>query len=48
MARRQQLVVACGEGTLRLLELQKAGARRMDAAAFLAGGKIAPGVWLSN
>jgi methionyl-tRNA formyltransferase len=43
-----QLVVACGEGALRLLELQKAGARRMDAAAFLAGVKIAPGAVLSN
>ncbi len=42
----RRLVVACGEGALRLAELQKAGARRMDAASFLAGVKIAPGVCL--
>ena len=43
-----RLVVACGEGALRLGELQKAGSRRMDAVAFLAGGKIPPGTLLSN
>jgi methionyl-tRNA formyltransferase len=43
-----RLVVACGEGALQLTELQKAGARRMDAAAFLAGVKIAPDTALSN
>ncbi len=43
-----QLVVACGEGALRLAELQKAGARRMDAEAFLAGVKIAPGACLTD
>jgi methionyl-tRNA formyltransferase len=31
------LVVACGEGMLRITELQPAGSRRMDAAAFSAG-----------
>ncbi len=41
-------VVACGEGALKLNELQKAGARRMDAAAFLAGVKITPGTLLTN
>jgi methionyl-tRNA formyltransferase len=34
------IVVACGEGALSILELQKAGARRMDAAAFLSGVKM--------
>ena len=43
-----QLVVACGEGALRLAELQKAVARRMDAEAFLAGVKIAPGACLTD
>lgn len=43
-----RLVVACGENALRLIELQKAGARRMDAAAFLAGMKITPGTLLSD
>lgn len=31
------LVVACGSGALKLTELQKAGGKRMPAAAFLAG-----------
>jgi methionyl-tRNA formyltransferase len=43
-----RLTVACGEGQLRLVELQKAGARRMDAAAFLAGVKVTPGLLLGN
>ncbi len=43
-----RLTVACGEGLLSLVELQKAGSRRMDAAAFLAGVKITPGTSLSN
>jgi methionyl-tRNA formyltransferase len=42
------MVVACGEGALKITELQKAGARRMDAGAFLAGVKITPGALLSN
>ena len=37
------LVVACGEGSLRITELQKAGGKRMDAAAFLAGNPLATG-----
>lgn len=41
-----RLVVACGEGALRLAELQKAGAKRIQAAAFLAGVKIPPGTRL--
>lgn len=41
------LVVACGEGALRLLELQKAGARRLPAAQFLAGMPMARGMIFS-
>jgi methionyl-tRNA formyltransferase len=35
--------VACGQGVLRLLELQRAGGRRLPAAEFLRGFAIAPG-----
>jgi methionyl-tRNA formyltransferase len=35
--------VACGEGALEILELQKAGARRMDCRAFLAGSPLTMG-----
>lgn len=35
------IVVACGEGTLRVVELQPAGGRTMSAAAFVAGRGIA-------
>ncbi len=37
------VVVACGEGALRLEELQRAGGRRMPAAEFLRGFPIAVG-----
>jgi methionyl-tRNA formyltransferase len=37
------IVVACGEGALRIALLQPAGGRRMDARAFLAGRALAPG-----
>jgi methionyl-tRNA formyltransferase len=37
------IVVACGEGSLCLRELQPAGGRRMSAAAFVAGRRIARG-----
>lgn len=37
------LVVACGEGALELLEVQKAGGKRMPASAFVAGGTVAAG-----
>jgi len=39
----QGLLVACGEGALRVTELQPAGARRMSAAAYVAGRQIAAG-----
>ena len=42
-ADRQGIVVACGEGALRLTELQKAGGKRLAAAQFLAGMPMAPG-----
>jgi methionyl-tRNA formyltransferase len=35
--------VACGVGALRLLELQRAGARRLSVDAFLRGHALAPG-----
>ncbi len=36
------LVVACGEGALVVRELQRAGARRLSTASFLAGHPLAP------
>ena len=42
------LVVACGEGRLRLIEVQPAGARRMSAAAFIAGRRPARGARLGT
>lgn len=35
--------VACGQGVLRLTELQRAGGKRLPAAAFLAGFALQPG-----
>ena len=43
VAARDRLVVACGEGALRIRELQPAGGRRMSAAAFVAGRRVAVG-----
>ncbi|MCW5890663.1 MAG: methionyl-tRNA formyltransferase [bacterium] len=43
---RDELVVATGAGTLRLLEMQAEGKRRLHAAAFLAGRRIPPGTRL--
>ena len=40
---REGIVVACGEGGLRLTELQKAGGKRLPAAQFLAGNPVRPG-----
>jgi methionyl-tRNA formyltransferase len=37
------IVVACGDGALGIAELQPAGGRRMSAAAYLAGHRIAAG-----
>jgi len=43
-----ELVVACGSGALRVLELQRAGGRRTTAAAFLAGSALPPGARFGN
>ena len=40
------LTVACGEGALRLLEVQRAGKAAMSAAAFLRGRPLPPGTRL--
>jgi methionyl-tRNA formyltransferase len=37
------VTIACGQGTLRVTELQRPGAKRMPAREFLAGFPIAPG-----
>ncbi len=37
------IVVACGDGALRLTELQKAGGKRLAAADFLRGFALEPG-----
>jgi methionyl-tRNA formyltransferase len=42
------LRIACGRGTLRVTELQRAGSRRMPAAEFLAGAPIAVGAVLAG
>jgi methionyl-tRNA formyltransferase len=47
-AGRDGIVVACGDGALRLTELQKPGGRRLPVADFLRGCPVAPGaVFLS-
>ena len=40
------LTVACGDGALRLLRVQRPGRAPMDAAAFLNGHKVLPGTML--
>jgi methionyl-tRNA formyltransferase len=40
------LVVGCGEGALQVLELQRAGGKRLAAADFLRGHPVAPGARL--
>jgi methionyl-tRNA formyltransferase len=37
------IVVACGDGALRVTELQKAGGKRLPVAQFLAGNGLEPG-----
>ena len=37
------LTIACGEGAVRLLEVQRAGKQPMKAEEFLRGSKVAPG-----
>jgi methionyl-tRNA formyltransferase len=36
-------VIACGEGALEVLELQRAGGKRLDAGQFLRGRPLARG-----
>ncbi len=38
------IMVACGQGTLRILELQREGGRRLSAAEFLAGHPLKAGM----
>lgn len=40
---RQGIVVACGDGALRLTELQKPGGKRLPVGQFLAGHALTPG-----
>jgi methionyl-tRNA formyltransferase len=42
------IVVACGEGALNVTQLQRAGGKRMPAAAFLAGHALATGTRLGS
>jgi methionyl-tRNA formyltransferase len=39
----KSLVIACGEKALAVSELQRAGARRLSAAEFVRGYRLAPG-----
>ena len=42
------MVVACGEHALRILELQREGGRKLNAAEFLAGHDLPPGTLLGK
>ena len=42
------IVVACGQGALNVKQLQRAGGKRMPAAAFLAGHPLAIGTRLNG
>ncbi|HRJ68734.1 MAG TPA: methionyl-tRNA formyltransferase, partial [Beijerinckiaceae bacterium] len=41
-----RLTVACGEGAVRLIEVQRSGKAPMQAADFLNGARIGPGATL--
>lgn len=45
-ADREGIVVTCGEGALRLLEVQKEGGKRLAARDFLGGNPLSPGTRL--
>jgi methionyl-tRNA formyltransferase len=47
-ARPQGIVIACGTGSLDILELQRAGRKRMTPAEFLLGHPIYPGERLGD
>ena len=38
-----EVIVACGEGALRLLEVQLSGKQRMAASVFARGARLSPG-----
>jgi methionyl-tRNA formyltransferase len=40
------IIVGCGDGALRITQLQKEGAKRLAAAEFLAGTPLPPGTQL--
>jgi methionyl-tRNA formyltransferase len=42
------IVIACGEGALRVTELQRAGGKRLPAQSFLSGFRLAPGMRLGS
>jgi methionyl-tRNA formyltransferase len=42
-----RLTIACGEGAVRLIEVQRAGKQPMKAEDFLRGAKMTPGIRLS-
>lgn len=42
------MTVACGQGSLRLLEVQVAGKKRMETASFLRGYSVSPGTILGG
>ncbi|HHN72772.1 MAG TPA: methionyl-tRNA formyltransferase [Thermopetrobacter sp.] len=44
----ERLTIACGEGAIRPLELQRAGKAPLDTAAFLRGTPVAPGTRLRS
>jgi methionyl-tRNA formyltransferase len=46
LANGEGVTVACGEGALRLTCLQRAGGKRLDAADFLRGFTLEPGMVL--
>jgi methionyl-tRNA formyltransferase len=42
----RRLVVACAQGALEIIELQRAGGRRLPAAQFLQGNRLQAGLRL--
>ncbi len=47
-AGKQGIEVACGEGSLIIKELQAAGSRKMEAASFISGHPVQPGIMLTT
>jgi methionyl-tRNA formyltransferase len=42
-----RLTIACGDGAVRLVQVQRAGAKPMSAEDFLRGNAVPPGTVLS-